>query len=83
MARDRDGFRIVVLPGIFEKSTRDERGGADATKPPLNRRPPVAKLVAHAQLTNLKNENTALERRTVQLEKRVLGLEKELSGDDL
>ena len=36
-----------------------------------------------SQLTNLKNENQALERRTVQLEKRVLGLEKELSGDDL
>ena len=44
---------------------------------------PCLTLVAHAQLTNLKNENTALERRTVQLEKRVLGLEKELSGDDL
>merc|ERR1711998_641559 len=35
-----------------------------------------------SHLTNLKNENTALERRVVQLEKRVLGLEKELTGDD-
>jgi len=33
-------------------------------------------------ISNHKNENTALERRVVQLEKRVLDLEKELTGED-
>ena len=29
MARDRDGFRIVVLPSVFEKSASDERGDGE------------------------------------------------------